>query len=434
MIEGMYGRLLELSLRRTVPMDAELASILSRADRDELAIEDVNALVNVIYAPDFIRLREVVLDASSRLRKRVFGNRVVIMAPVEVSNACASDCSFCGWRTSNQAMKRLKVSDDLVLEQVAYLIRKGIHYIEFVGGDDLDFVRNRLPALISRTREMERDWGVRLKLCFCTMALTETQYRSLKDAGADSMIVWQETYDPHCYKAAITRGPKARGIADDWSLLQNGDGFSFRLNCQERALKAGLEVALGAMLGMNENLNFEVLATVAHARSLMQRYPISSLHPLIIGMPIWNHIPTSSTDMRPAGKRVIDPLFSYLAAVLFLGLPKGKAWVFPNCRVSPETQIEAVKVAGVFTSTEVKLGPGGYLPGVLREKQRAGEDIRPLFERVVNELNESSADLDSLERSLCEREQFCHHFGLHETYVARMEQEGLSVLSSPTLD
>lgn len=434
MIETVYDRLLQTSLNRVHPSESEVISILSKAEAAELSLEEVNLLANAIYAPDFPRIKDLVLGASSRIRASVFGDKVIVMAPIEVSNSCASDCSFCGWRASNQAMRRLRISDELVLDQVNYLVEKGIHYLEFVGGDDLHFVRDRLPALIGQTRQLADRLGIRLKICFCTMALTESQYRRLKELGADSMIVWQETYDPACYRSMIQQGPKGKGIDDDWALLSNGSGYSFRLHAQERALKAGLEVALGAMLGMNDNLNLEILATISHARSLIDRYPISADSPLIIGMPIWNHIPTSSTDMRPVDKFVVDAFFSYLAAVLFLSLPKGKAWIFPNCRVSLEDQIEAVKVAGVFTSTEVKLGPGGYLPALLKQKKQRGEEVSPLLDRILGELDEQGANADVLEDVLNQKEQFCHHYHSHETYVARMKDAGLRVLTSPVLE
>lgn len=426
--------LLPLSLDREMPGPQDVRRIVERAAAgDGLPPEDLNRLVNGIHSPRFPELKRLVLEASSALRASLFGDAVVPMAPVEASNACASNCGFCGWRSSNFAMERLQISADLIMEQVRYLVGKGIHYIEFVGGDDFRFVRRLLPELVRRTRALGEELDARLKVCFCTMALTEAQYRELKALGADAMIVWQETYDRDCYNRQIISGPKAWGIDDDWKILTGGDGFAFRLGAQERALEAGLEVALGTILGLNDNLNFEILATVAHARRLMERFPVTRQSPLVLGMPTWNEITTPATDNRPAGRARINPYFSYIAALYLLALPDGRAWVFPNCRVGIDEQVEAVRAAGVFTSTEVKLGPGGYLPALLAEKRERGEGTGALERMIEEELGAPAADLAAFDRDLSVKEQFVHHYHAHDTYRERMEGAGLRLLRSATL-
>ncbi len=422
------------SLDRTTPDPAQLRRILAHCEKGgEPTLAEVNLLINVIHSPGFPELKQRVLDTSTALRRLTFSNSVIPMAPVEASNACASNCGFCGWRSSNFEMPRLKISGDLIMEQVRYLVDKGIHYIEFVGGDDFRFVRTLLPSLVKRTRALGESLGVKLKICFCTMAMTENQYRELKDVGADSMIVWQETYDRTCYNRQIISGPKAWGIDDDWKILTGGDGFAFRLGAQERALRAGLEVALGSILGLNDNLNFEILATITHARQLMKHFPVTPQSPLVIGMPTWNEITTPATDNRPEGRARINPFFSYIAAVYLLALPGGRAWIFPNCRVGIDEQVAAVKAAGVFTSTEVKLGPGGYLPALLAQRRENGEDTTELERMIEAELGASAGDLAAFDQDLSVKEQFVHHYHSHDTYRERMEQAGLQLLESSTL-
>ena len=111
-------------------------------------------------------------------------------------------------------------------------------------------------------------------------------------------------------------------------------------------MRAGLEVALGAMLGLNPDVTTEFLATVDHARYLAANYNPSPEHPLIIGMPIWNAITTRETDLRPAERLDMNHLFPALAALYLLALPENYTWVFPNCRVPLNTQIEAAKRVG----------------------------------------------------------------------------------------
>lgn len=390
-----------------------------------LALEDLAIVLNTILSHESESVVPIVMAAGQRVRRDLFDNWVVPMAPIEVSNTCASDCLFCGWRVSNRAMKRLKMPVDLAMLQVEYLIEQGIYYIEFVSGDDISVVRNVMPELIRETRKLLDARGVQGKISFCTLALTENQYAELKAAGADNMIVWQETYDDEIFHSHIKGGPKAYGITDDWKLDRGGNGCEFRIQSQERALRAGLEVGLGAMLGLNPDVTTEFLATVDHARYLMTHYGGSRQHPVIIGMPIWNAITTRETDLRPAQLMDMNRIFPALSALYLLALPDEATWVFPNCRVPLPVQIEAAQVAGAFSSTEVKLGPGGYLPSLLQAKRARGEDTSELEGKIYTLLRETGSDLDEMRRLLDEREQFLHHYHEHSRYAAAMDEAGL---------
>jgi 2-iminoacetate synthase ThiH len=421
----------DLATLKTLSAGAEASVAASKAilqgvsNGQPLQMEDLAVLLNTLLSPDAGLIIPEITATSARFRADLFQNWVVPMAPIEVSNTCASDCLFCGWRVSNRAMKRLKMPADLAMMQVEYLVDMGIHYIEFVSGDDISVVRDLLPDLIRETRALFDRHGIKGKISFCTLALTEAQYADLKAAGADNMIVWQETYDPDIFQSHIKGGPKAFGISDGWKVDRSGDGCLFRIQSQERALRAGLEVALGSMLGLNPDVTTEFLATVDHARYLMENYDISPEHPIIIGMPIWNAITTRETDLRPAERMDMNQVFPALAALYLLALPDRATWVFPNCRVPLPIQIQAAKVAGAFSSTEVKLGPGGYLPDVILRKRSRGEDTGGLEERIYGMLKESGNDIDHLRRLLDEREQFMHHYHAHESYCAAMESEGL---------
>jgi len=415
----------QLSLQTQTDVKA-CRAILADAGKP-LPLPQLAILLNTLLSHNGTAVIPLIENAAQAVRERLFGNWVVPMAPIEVSNTCASDCQFCGWRVSNRAMKRLKMPADLAMLQVEYLVDNGIHYIEFVSGDDITIVRDLLPELIGQTRQLFNDRGIQGKISFCTLALTESQYADLKAAGADNMIVWQETYDKEIFQSHIKGGPKAFGITDDWRLDRGGDGCEFRIQSQERAMRAGLEVALGSMLGLNPDVTTEFLATVDHTRYLMENYQVSPEHPLIIGMPIWNAITTRETDLRPAEMLDMNTIFPALSALYLLALPSDSTWVFPNCRVPLKTQIHAAKIAGAFSSTEVKLGPGGYLPSIIGRMHSRGEDSSGLEARIFKLMRESGKDVGELARLLDEREQFVHHYHAHNRYKASMEDAGLQL-------
>ncbi len=414
-----------------VASPTEVEQILSSKSGRRLSLDELAILMNTLLSEDSALAGRAIMAAGEKVRRDLFGSLVVPMAPVEVSNTCASDCLFCGWRVSNRAMKRLRMPADLAMMQVEYLVDMGIHYIEFVSGDDISIVRHLLPDLITQTRALFEKRGIKGKISFCTLALTEAQYHDFKALGVDNMIVWQEAYDSAVFDSHIKGGPKAFGITDDWKVDRSGNGCEFRIQSQERAMRAGLEVGLGSMLGLNPDVTTEFIATVDHARYLADHYDVSPEHPIIIGMPIWNAITTRETDLRPAERLDINRLFPALSALYLLALPDRSTWVFPNCRVPLKTQIEAAKVAGAFSSTEVKLGPGGYLPDVIRKMRAQGEDTSELENRIYAMLKEGGGDIAELRRLLDEREQFVHHYHAHESYCAAMQAEGLTLASDP---
>lgn len=425
------ARLREIAAKAS-PADHGGAVDILRQTGERLPLEHLAALLKAVVTGSRSVIRAL-CDHSAELRRSLFGDTVIPMAPVEVSNTCSSDCLFCGWRVSNSAMKRMRIPTDLALLQADYLVGLGIHHIEFVSGDDVQLVRRLLPGLIRGTREIFDKHGVHGRISFCTLALTEKQYRQLHNAGADAMIVWQEAYDPEVFKQHVKCGPKASGIRDGWDTVPDGDGCAFRVQSQERAMRAGLQVALGSMLGLNPDICTEFLATVDHARFLADRYGCSAEQPMIIGMPIWNPITTRTTDLRPSSLPDLAAVFPALAALYLLALPSEGTWVFPNCRVPMRTQIEAARVAGVFTSTEVKLGPGGYLPAIIRSRRAAGENPRTLEKRIATILREAGQGVEDLARMLDEREQFAHHYHSHDVYAQEMEKAGLHIAASATL-
>lgn len=412
-----------------IPRIKDIEKLCASIDIRDLSDEEVCILVKSIYSADYKAIKQIVLQTAQAIRKKIHGNTVVLMAPVEVTNYCASNCYFCGWRSDNREMKRIRLCNELVLKQAEYLLKKRIDYIEFVGGDDVFFVREDLPTLLHALNEMSLgEIEGKPKAMFCTMALTRLQYERLKSAGAYSMIVWQETYDRVLYEKYITNGFKAYGIDDNYAPVKNGDGYHFRLTSQDRALQAGLGVAIGTMLGLNPNIAFEMIATISHARHLLSQYPIDKQNPVIIGMPIWNHITTRRTDNLT--RKIIDmnDVFSFFAAIYFLALDKEKVWVFPNCRVPMAVQVESLLSGGVFSSTEVKVGPGGYLKSLVADM--------PAYEQsLVCDLLRKNLHLDdtiTLEQILSDldiMEQFCHFYGTHEDYIQAFQRAGLFSLS-----
>lgn len=166
-----------------------------------------------------------------------------------------------------------------------------------------------------------------------------------------------------------------------------------------------------------------MLATVHHARYLCTTY--APVRPLIIGMPTWNKITTPETDNRPEQLLDIEECFSFFASLYLLALSDLNVWVFPTCRVSMASHIEAVRVAGAYTSTEVKTGPGGYLVDALRNVEP--ELRQAVTENVHGEFGDKKISANALLKSLDVCEQFQHYYYPHEEFARALTDAGISV-------
>lgn len=364
------------------------------------------------------RLREIVTKSARALRQQLYGNDVAVMVPIEISSFCASNCSFCGWRSDNKDMVRLKVSPQGVEKEIEKLAKYDFSHYEIVAGDDLNFIKNDLEGIIGLCKKKLSELKKEARVSICLTPLLKSHYEKLKKAGLDTVLTWQETYNFENYRKLITSGPKANGITEDFKVAKNGNGCLERISSHELCVQAGLQVGLGVMLGLDEtHPEADILSAIRHASKLIEVYR-DTIQPIIIGMPIWNPITTQRTDNSIYHKSKVsgEEDFELISSIYLLSLPDRFTWVFPNCRVSKKTQMESIKTAGCFTSGMVRVGPGAYLEF---EKEKD----------FVEAFAKSSEKVESLTKDkVLTGEQFQHHFDSQENYNKRFGEEKLKLV------
>lgn len=393
----------------------EIGSTLDSRTSSGLSPKETSILLNTLKLKNEYRLQatELIISAAQTLRWHCYQGRVATMVPIELTSFCTSVCKFCGWRADNKPMPRFQISEDGLLQQVDLLLTKGFSHFELSGADDLDLYKNKLYRYVKITKEQIARKDPKNRLSICLTPFTESIYSKLIESGVDAVLNWQETYDPVRFRQMITKGPKAFGVNDDFSFNANSVGYLQRMKAQEFAVRARLQVGVGVMIGLSLEVETDILATVMHARELIDQYDKIIL-PIIIGMPIWNPLTTHRDLNQIDSINLFDPTtnFNLIAAIYLLSLPNYYAWVFPNCRVPLDVQSETVRTAGVFTSTMVRLNPGGYLDGV---NIKAGD-----FSRL-------STNTLATEQNLLKAEQFHHSFHDHSTYLKAFKDLNLAI-------
>jgi len=425
--EHFYKSIFEVaraSIEEHLKFDKRISSIVQTILEERLktnlplSVESASLLLHFIRNYPDSEMRHIVLETSRKLRKKLFANKVAAMVPIEMSSFCSSNCKFCGWRKDNFKMIRLRISEEALLKETKLLAEMGFTHFELAAGDDLGLIRSELPTMVSSVKKTLLGINQDARLSICLTPLPETYYARLMKSGLDAIFTWQETYDRNTYYEHITSGPKAKGLTEELCVDSKGDGYLYRMKSQEHAIRSGLQVGLGVMLGLSPHLESDILSTIIHGNKLIGHYR-NFIEPLIIGLPIWNPTTTPETDNfnKYAPVCLSDEDFELISAIYLLSFPDYFSWVFPNCRVSKKTQLKSIMTAGCFTSTMVRLGPGIYLSDSMNQ------ELSSNYTRIFN------LSVPLTKNSVMESEQFTHNFDSHENFLSLFQKEQLELVS-----
>jgi 2-iminoacetate synthase len=214
--------------------------------KDKLSLDDFAALISPAAASflDPISIR------SQKLTQRRFGKVVRLFAPLYLSNECVNNCAYCGFSRDNPIV-RVTLSIDDVLREASALRDQGFRNILLVAGEHPKFVSNNylrecVAALHAESPSVSLEVG----------PMEAEEYRPLVAAGADGLVVYQETYDRKVYADVHTAGPKK--------------DFDWRLETPERAYAAGFRrLGISALYGLAD-WRYEAISVAAHAEYLLR--------------------------------------------------------------------------------------------------------------------------------------------------------------------
>jgi 2-iminoacetate synthase len=209
----------------------------------------VNDFANLI-SPAAGELLEPLCRRSQALTQQRFGKVIRLFAPLYLSNECINNCKYCGFSRDNPIL-RVTLTVDEVVREARALKEQGFRNLLLVAGEHPKFVSN--PYLVDCVRALHEEIpGISLEV-----GPMETEdYRPLVQAGADGLVVYQETYDRAVYPEMHIAGPKRN--------------FDWRLETAERAYAAGFRrLGIGALFGLSD-WRLEALAVAAHAEYLLR--------------------------------------------------------------------------------------------------------------------------------------------------------------------
>lgn len=225
---------------------ADAQSVRRVLARDRVTLTDFARLLGPAGADDL----EALCRRSQNLTRQRFGKVIRLFAPLYLSNECINNCQYCGFSRDN-AILRVTLSTEEVLTEARALKGQGFRNLLLVSGEHPKFVSNGyMEACVRAVREEIP--GVSLEVG----PMETEEYRPLARAGAEGLVVYQETYDREIYARMHTSGPKRN--------------FDWRLETPERAARAGFRrLGIGALFGLG-NWRREALSLAAHALHLLR--------------------------------------------------------------------------------------------------------------------------------------------------------------------
>jgi len=250
--------------------------------------------------------RQLIKDSAARLKKEIYGNRIVLFAPLYIGNKCINDCSYCGFRSSNSQMSRKTLTSDEVFAEVEAITKMGHKRIIAVFGEHNDYSGAYIADVVAKIYEAGKSLPgsqeIR-RININAAPLPDDDFVMLKKAGIGTYQIFQESYDRDAYEKYHPRGPKS-----DWL---------YRLNSLGRAIDVGLDdVGIGALFGLAD-WRYEVLGLLYHTIHLEK---VCGVGPHTISFPrIEPAANTPFTEQLP--KMVDDELFILLVAILRLAVP-----------------------------------------------------------------------------------------------------------------
>jgi 2-iminoacetate synthase len=326
------GELIEKLLEENInPSEEEFELVMEKAKKQErLSLEDVSILLNSSQQERV----EKIFSLAKEIKERVYGNRVVLFAPLYIGNKCTNSCTYCGFKASNDIMRKT-LSLDEVEKEVEALIDEGHKRCIMVYGTHPDYPAEYLRDTVKKAYTVKKGNGEIRRVNINASPMAEEDYKIVKEAGIGTYQIFQETYHEASYKKVHPRGEKSN--------------FKWRLFGLSRAMKAGIDdVGIGALFGIYK-WKFEVMGLMQHVEHLETEFGVG---PHTISFPRLNDATGNTKDPEYV---VGDTELKRIIAILRLAVPY--TGLILTARETPEVRRECMElgVSQIDAGTQIEL-------------------------------------------------------------------------------
>ncbi len=304
---------------------------------------------------------EEIFALAREIKQEYYGNRIVLFAPLYLSNYCVNGCVYCPYHHINKHIPRVKLTQEQIKREVEALQDMGHKRIAIESGEDpvnnpIEYILDSIKTIYS----VKHKNGAIRRVNVNIAATTVENYKKLHEAGIGTYILFQETYNKETYEKLHPTGPK--------------HNYKYHTEAMDRAMEAGIDdVSLGVLFGL-ELYRYEFAALLMHAEHLEAVYGVG---PHAISVPRIK----KADDIDPSAfdNGIDDDTFAKITACIRIAVPY--TGMIISTRESAECRARLLKLGVSQISGGSKTSVGGYFNPAPEDENSAQFDVsdrRPL--------------------------------------------------------
>ncbi|SKC51303.1 [FeFe] hydrogenase H-cluster radical SAM maturase HydG [Maledivibacter halophilus] len=296
-------------------------------------------------------------ETAKYIKEKIYGNRIVVFAPLYTSNECTNNCLYCGFRAANKELHRKTLNRDEVIDEAKAIENQGHKRILLVCGEDEK--KTDAEHIVDSVKAIYDNTDIR-RINVNSAPMTVEDFKKLKKVGIGTYQIFQETYHRDTYKVMHPIGSKSN--------------YDWRLTALDRAFEAGIDdLGIGVLLGLYD-YKFDVLATLIHSNYLDNQYNVG---PHTISIPRLR--PALNSAIKEVPYPVSDKDLRKIVAVYRLAVPY--TGIILSTRESAKLRDELLELGVSQISAGSKTSPGGY-----EEDDREATQFETNDERSVDQM------------------------------------------------
>jgi len=311
-------------------------------------------------------LVEKMYAAAKEIKKKFYGNRIVMFAPLYLSNYCINGCVYCPYHAKNKHIRRKKLTQEEIRREVIALQDMGHKRLALETGEDpknnpIEYVLESIKTIYG----IKHKNGAIRRVNVNIAATSVENYRKLKEAGIGTYILFQETYNKESYEALHPTGPKS--------------DYAYHTEAMDRAMEGGIDdVGCGVLFGL-ETYRYDFVGLLMHAEHLEARFGVG---PHTISVP--RICPADDIDTADFSNAVPDEIFQKIVAVIRIAVPYTGMIISTRESVSCREKVLDLGISQISGGSRTSVG--GYAEEEKEEENSSQFDVsdKRTLDEVVN--------------------------------------------------
>ena len=360
--------------------DEEIKDTLAYAQANKSNVELIDSIIAkakerkglthrealVLLDCDIEEKNEEIYALAKQIKKDFYGNRIVMFAPLYLSNYCVNGCVYCPYHIGNKNIARKKLTQDEIRKEVIALQDMGHKRLALETGEDpvnnpIEYVLESIKTIYS----IKHKNGAIRRVNVNIAATTVENYRKLKEAGIGTYILFQETYHKESYEKLHPTGPK--------------HNYAYHTEAMDRAMEGGIDdVGCGVLFGL-EMYRYELAGLLMHAEHLEA---VHGVGPHTISVPRIRK--ANDIDPNAFDNSIDDDIFAKIVAVIRIAVPY--TGMIISTRETKECREKVLNLGVSQISGGSKTSVGGYAEDEEEEEDSSQFEVedRRTLDQVVN--------------------------------------------------